>query len=134
LICPETAASQSSIRPPSCFESVPTTSFFRQIKQGKGKPDLKDATPAGGRLTVTEFNIGKRKFTRGGIDQPYGRSENNAAASRALGTAAETDYCRTKKPGPPLGLEPASFGALNQELPQAALKLDGNTRAGRRLR
>src|SRR5262245_20689635 len=99
-----------------------------------GKPDLKNATPAGGNVTDAEFKIGNRKFTRLGIDQPYGRSEDRAAYSRALGPNAETDYCRTKKPGPPLGMEPASLGALNHELPEAALKLDGRVRAGRTVR
>jgi len=101
---------------------------------GKPRPDLKNATPAGGNVTDAEFKIGNRKFTRLGIDQPYGRSEDRAAYSRALGPNAETDYCRTKKPGPPLGMEPASLGALNHELPEAALKLDGRVRAGRTVR
>src|SRR5262245_2294530 len=101
---------------------------------GKAKPDLKDATPAGSNIAASEFKVGNRKFTRLGIDQPHGRSDNFAALSRALGAAAETDYCRTKKPGPPLGLEPASLAALNHELPEAAAKLDGLLRAGRAVR
>jgi len=101
---------------------------------GKTVPDLKNAALAGGNIAASEFKIGNRKFTRVGIDQPYGRSEDRAAYSRALGSNAETDYCRTKKPGPPLGLEPRSLGALNHELPGAALKLDGLARAGRTVR
>jgi hypothetical protein len=101
---------------------------------GKTVPDLKNAALAGGNIAASEFKIGNRKFTRVGIDQPYGRSEDRAAYSRALGSNAETDYCRTKKPGPPLGLEPSSLGALNHELPEAALKLDGLVRAGRTVR
>src|SRR5262245_48631168 len=101
---------------------------------GKAKPDLNNATLAGGNIAASEFKVGNRKFTRLGIDQPHGRSDNFAALSRALGAAAETDYCRTKKPGPPLGLEPASLAALNHELPEAAAKLDGLLRAGRAVR
>jgi hypothetical protein len=99
-----------------------------------GKPDLKDATPAGGKLATSEFKIGNRKFTRLGIDQPYGRGDNSAAYSRALGSNAETDYCRTKKPGPPLGMQPDSLAALNHELAETALKLQGRVRAGRTVR
>src|SRR5262249_43805540 len=101
---------------------------------GKAKPDLKDATPTGSKLAASEFNIGNRKFTRLGIDQPHGGSDNLGAFSRALGAGAETDYCRTKKPGPPLGLEPRSLGALNHELPETALKLDSLARAGATMR
>jgi len=101
---------------------------------GKAKPDLNNATPAGGKLAASEFNIGNRKFTRLGIDQPHGGGDNFAAFSRVLGTNAETDYCRTKKPGPPLGLEPRSLGALNHELPEVALKLDSSPSAVRSAR
>jgi len=93
---------------------------------GKTVPDLKNATPAGGNIATSEFKIGNRKFTRLGIDEPYGRSEDRAAYSRALGSNAETDYCRTKKPGP-LGMEPTSLGALNHELPESTLRLKNRT-------
>jgi hypothetical protein len=101
---------------------------------GKSKPDLKNATPTGGNVADTEFKIGNRKFTRLGIDQPHGRADNLAAFSRALGATAEADYCRTKKPGPPLGIEPSSFGALNQELPEATINLHARARAERTAR
>jgi hypothetical protein len=90
------------------------------------KPDLKDTTPAGRNIAASDFKIGNRKFTRVGIDQPHGRSENLAALGRALGTKVETDYCRTKKPGP-LGMEPTSLGALNHELPESTLRLKNRT-------
>src|SRR5262249_50149834 len=99
-----------------------------------GKPHLKDATPADGKLARSESNIGNRKSPRLGVDQPPGRPDNLAAFSRALGAAAETDYCRSKKPGPPVGIEPSTLGALNHELPEAALRLDAGTRARTRLR
>jgi hypothetical protein len=101
---------------------------------GKAAPDLSKAVPAGTKLTATEFRIGDRKFTRLGIDQPYGRSDDVAVYGGVLGAAAETDYCRTKKPGPALGMQPRTFAALNRELPEAIVKFDRLRRAGRAVR
>jgi hypothetical protein len=100
---------------------------------GKAKPDLPNASLAGAKLAAGEFKIGNRTFTRLEVDEPYGRGDNSTAYSRALGPNAETDYCRSKKPGP-LGLEPTSLSALNHELPEAMLKLDRLARAGRSVR
>jgi hypothetical protein len=101
---------------------------------GKAAPDLSKATPSGGKLAVTEFRIGNRKFTRLAVDQPYGRSDTLAAYRGTPGAEAETDYCRTKKPGPALGTQPRSFSALNHELPEATVKFNRHARAGRGVR
>ena len=91
---------------------------------GKAKPDLANASLANAKLSTSEFNIGNRKFARLEVDAPYSRGDNSVAYSRALGPNAETDYCRTKKPGPPLGLEPASLGSLNHDLPESTVRLE----------
>jgi hypothetical protein len=55
--------------------------------QDKQLPPL--GTPAGGKLAASEFNIGNRKFTRLGIDQPHGCSDDLASFSRVLGANAK---------------------------------------------
>ena len=42
------------------------------------------------------------------------------------------DFCFTKQPGPPLGMEPESYSALNHELPQASVTIERIRRTMRR--
>jgi hypothetical protein len=41
----------------------------------------------------------------------------------------EIDICLVKEPGPPLGSEPVSYAAINQELPNATIALKPLRRA-----
>jgi hypothetical protein len=46
--------------------------------------------------------------------------------------SVEVDICLIKEPGPPLGAEPVSYAAINQELPHAAIRLQASKRASSR--
>jgi hypothetical protein len=91
---------------------------------GKKVPDLKDSMSSGN-FTAELVKIGERTFVRLGFNTPYGATGDLVKKfSELLGVPVEIDICLVKEPGPPLGSEPpASYQAINQELPHAAIKL-----------
>ena len=96
---------------------------------GRTLPDLKSSA-IGPNVLVELFNVGPRTFARIGENTPYGKTDDLVERIRKLfGMPVEIDICIVKEPGPPLGSEPASYGALNHELPQTSVKLRKSTRA-----
>jgi len=90
---------------------------------GKQAPDLKESMTSGN-VTAELVKIGSRTFIRLGFNTPTGATENLIEKySKLLGVPVEIDICLVKEPGPPLGSQPASYGAINQELPYSAIKL-----------
>jgi len=86
---------------------------------GKPTPAINDAG-----VTAQFFKVGNRTFVRLGINTPSGVTDNFAEKyGRLLGVPIEVDICLIKEPGPPLGSEPVSYGALNQELPASMIRL-----------
>jgi hypothetical protein len=74
--------------------------------------------------------IGNRTFLRLGFNTPGGATDNLLEKfSKLLGVSVEVDICLIKEPGPPLGAEPVSYAAINQELPHAAIRLQASKRA-----
>ncbi len=99
---------------------------------GKPVPDLKDALTAAN-ATAEVVAIGTRSFLRLGFNTPYGSTEELAKKfSELLGVPVEIDICLVKEPGPPLGSEPTSYAAINQELPNATIKLNLPAKRGAR--
>jgi hypothetical protein len=99
---------------------------------GKQVPDLKDALTAAN-ATAEVVSIGSRTFLRLGFNTPYGSTEEFAKRfSELLGVPVEVDICLVKEPGPPLGSEPVSYAAINQELPNATIALDPPAKRGAR--
>ena len=87
-------------------------------------PDLASVTPAGGHIVATTFKIGGRTMTRLEIELPYGaNAEDLAPYIRLLGAKVVIDFCRTTKPSPPAGQEPASLGTIDHEVGVATVKL-----------
>jgi len=91
---------------------------------------LTDAPP-GVQVEKTDIKIGNRTFTRVGFSGP----ETTIAAlakkfADLFGKDVQIDFCIEKAPGPPLGMTPVSFSALNNELPLATLDLRRRIQAG----
>jgi hypothetical protein len=87
--------------------------------------DLASITPAGGHIVATTFKIGGQTMTRLEIESPYGVNAGDLAPYvRLLGPKVVIDYCRTTKPGMPLGERPDSLSAINHEVARATLRLD----------
>ena len=93
---------------------------------------LADA-PEGVKVTRTDFKVGDKTYTRVGFDGP------EAATAKAtkkyagrFGPDVQIDFCIDKQPGPPLGMTPVSFSALNSELPEATLGIARSAVAARR--
>jgi len=90
---------------------------------GKPVPYLNSAT-SDGDVTAELFKIGNRTFVRLGFNTPSGATDNlTEKYSGLLGVPIEVDICLIKEPGPPLGSEPVSYGAINQELPASVIRL-----------
>jgi Bacterial protein of unknown function (DUF922) len=90
---------------------------------GKPVPYLNSAT-SNGDVTAELFRIGNRTFVRLGFNTPSGATDNPVDRySGLLGVPVEVDICLIKEPGPPLGSEPVSYGAINQELPASVIRL-----------
>jgi hypothetical protein len=91
---------------------------------GRSVPSLRGSMTTG-KLTTEPVKIGNRTFLRLGFNTPYGATGDLAEQfSKLLGVPVEIDICLVKEPGPPLGSEqPASYEAINQELPHAAINL-----------
>jgi len=96
---------------------------------GRTLPDLKTSAIAANVL-VESFKIGNRTFVRLAANTPYGKTDDLIEKfSKLFGVPVEVDICIIKEPGPPLGSEPASFGALNHELPQTSVTMRKSIRA-----
>ncbi len=97
------------------------------VAETTGKPaeaDVKSGTPPGAKVTYEKFSIGDRSFVRLVYKQAYGLDHNFGEQFKPVfGDKYEEDYCRDKQPGPPLGMQPSTFGALNHDLPEASIKL-----------
>jgi hypothetical protein len=95
---------------------------------GRTLPDLKGGA-IGANVLVEPVQIGDRTWWRIGVNTPYGKTDDLVEKfSKLFGVPVEIDICIIKEPGPPLGREPASYGALNHELPQTSVKLRKPTR------
>lgn len=96
----------------------------------KQQAALADA-PTGVMVSKTDFKVGGKSYTRIGITGP---PEVVALIAKALtdsfGKDAQIDLCDEKAPGPPLGMTPVSFSALNRELPHATLDLRTSAEPG----
>jgi hypothetical protein len=79
-----------------------------------------------------EIRIGDRVFVRVAVDVPANMKFSPRESFDRPGTHYEDDYCRDKQPGPPLGSQPDSMSALNQELPGAAIMVGAAGGAERR--
>lgn len=87
------------------------------------KPDVKSGTPVGADIAYEEFSIGERTFIRLVYEQAHGLDHDFGEQFKPVfGESYEEDYCRDKQPGPPLGMQPPSFSALNHDLPEAAIR------------
>jgi len=96
---------------------------------GKQVPDLKNVVSQGN-MTAELVKIGNRTYLRLGFNTPKEVTEDLARKlSELLGVPVEIDICLIKEPGPPLGSEPKSYSAINQELPNATIGV--KLRAGR---
>lgn len=96
----------------------------------KQQAALADA-PTGVMVSKADFKVGGKSYTRIGITGP---PEVVALVAKALtdsfGKDAQIDLCDEKAPGPPLGMTPVSFSALNRELPHATLDLRTSVQPG----
>jgi hypothetical protein len=100
---------------------------------GPAKTKLPDPPP-GAHVTPTEFRIGKIPVTRLAYAGPSNLVRAlGEAYGQAFGKNYQTDFCAEKKPGPPLGMEPASYSALGNDLPRASISLR-RQRTGQALR
>lgn len=91
---------------------------------------LADA-PSGVMVSKADFKVGGKSYTRIGITGPPAVVAQLAKAlTDAFGKDAQIDQCDEKAPGPPLGMTPVSFSALNRELPYATLDLHGSAQFG----
>ncbi|MDO8399278.1 MAG: hypothetical protein Q7T45_15805 [Bradyrhizobium sp.] len=91
---------------------------------------LKDMPP-GVQVERSDFKIGNKTYTRVGFSGPT--AITTAAARKfadSFGKDAQVDQCGEKAPGPPLGMTPVSFSALNSELPQATVDLHRSIHSG----
>jgi hypothetical protein len=95
---------------------------------GRTLPDLKGGA-IGANVLVEPVQIGDRTWWRIGVNTPYGKTDDLVEKlSKLFGVPVEIDICVIKEPGPPLGRVPASYGALNHELPQTSVKLRKSAR------
>jgi hypothetical protein len=84
-------------------------------------------------VTAEIFKVGGRTFMRLGFNTPTDLTDDQIEKYRALlGVPVEVDICLVKEPGPPLGAEPVSYSAINQELPHAAIRFQPTSRRMRR--
>jgi hypothetical protein len=80
----------------------------------------------GAEIIRHEFAIGNRTYVRIVYKKPFGLDRDlSRTFSEFYGSKYEEDSCRDKEPGPPLGMQPHSLSGLNQEIPEAMVKLRG---------
>ena len=112
---------------------VPKTSGV--VIETTGKPEYPvkvSDIPLGVDIVSDEIRIGDRVFERVGFDVPADATFSPSQTVDRPGAHYESDYCRDKQPGPPLGTEPRSMSALNQEIPGSAIRLGAARGVGRR--
>jgi cell division septation protein DedD len=91
--------------------------------------DLRSGLPNQINILPEPFNIGRRSFLRLSFNQPFGVTFDpvaHLAKQSSIGArpvTLATDFCRDKQPGPPLGVQPASYSAVNRALPEATIRL-----------
>ncbi len=96
----------------------------------KQQAALADA-PTGVMVSKADFKVGGKSYTRIGITGPPEVVALMAKALRdSFGKDAQIDLCDEKAPGPPLGMTPVSFSALNRELPHATIDLHVSAQPG----
>lgn len=105
------------------------------IQKGPAKPTsallaaLADVPP-GVQVQKSDFKIGNKTYTRVGFTGPAALTAEAAKKfADRLGNDAQIDQCGEKAPGPPLGMVPVSFSALNSELPHATVDLRKSVRS-----
>jgi hypothetical protein len=99
---------------------------------GKQVPDLKEVVTKGN-MTAELVTIGGRSFLRIAYNIPKDVTDDFARKlSELLGGPVEIDICLIKEPGPPMGSEPVSYAAINQELPNASISVKSRVRRGAR--
>ena len=90
----------------------------------ESKPDL-TGLPNGANAIGSNIVIGNRTFMRLSLYQPFNTKFNGPGYfTPILDGNYQEDFCRDKQPGPPLGMQPNSFSALNHALPEAILRLN----------
>jgi hypothetical protein len=98
---------------------------------GHTMPDLKATLVPNGNFIAEKVQIGSHTYVRIGANTPYGTIDNLIDTfSKLLGIKLVVDICIIKEPGPPLGKEPESYGALNNDLPQASVVIARIARTG----
>jgi hypothetical protein len=95
-------------------------------------PDFKKGAPPGANVTARPVKIGNDTYYRLDISLDGGVTWNYSATWNQLfgPNIYETDVCREKQPGLPLGLDPVSFSAINQSILSSSVTLRANLRAG----
>jgi hypothetical protein len=102
------------------------------VAEVTGRKPFPARAPTDGNVASDTFKIGNRIFQRFGFNLPHGSKEDVQASYRAtFGDKLQVDTCETKKPGPPLGMEPISLEQSSHELSQATIKLDRAMRSAR---
>ena len=90
-----------------------------------------EGVPPGVQVQTSDFKIGNKTYTRVGFTGPAALTAEAAKKfADRFGNDAQIDQCGEKKPGPPLGMTPVSFSALNSELPQATVGLRRSVQSG----
>jgi hypothetical protein len=88
-------------------------------------PDLSKGLPAGVIVTGVPIVIGNQVYLRLSSQIPADlKFPLDEKLSRLLGRKVVIDYCFDVQPGPPDGMQPRSFSALNHQLPDATVVLD----------
>jgi hypothetical protein len=90
----------------------------------KPLPNFQSGLPFGAMPVFGDpVQIGPQTFVPFMFNTPYNVPFDVGQFTTSSGLKIEIDFCFVKEPGPPLGSEPASYSALNKELPEATLKL-----------
>jgi hypothetical protein len=98
---------------------------------GHAMPNLNATLLPNGNFIAEQVQIAGHTYVRIGANTPYGSVTDLVDTfSKLLGVTVVIDICIIKEPGPPLGSEPATFGALNHDLPQASVMLARPARMG----
>jgi hypothetical protein len=98
---------------------------------GHAMPNLNATLIPNGNFIAEQVTIAGHTYVRIGANTPYGTVTDLAEMfSKLLGVKVVIDICIIKEPGPPLGREPPTYSALNQDLPQASVMLARTARMG----
>jgi hypothetical protein len=99
-----------------------TTGGIVETTGGLSVPDL-DGAKSGVYVDGNNFKIGDRTFTRIQSRSDAGTNVSLRESFDKPGQKYEDDTCREKQPGPPFGMRPGSWSALNHDLPEASLSI-----------